>query len=308
MLGCQRWSSEPEAERDSRCRKSKVRTFWPFCVYTLPIVDLAVFCRLTYLLKIMLTYTDEYEWIFDVIVTLVNALSLLAVVQTLLGDVDEVLDLSKCAFQTALGLGQCLDLRRHLVHLILCCKRRQRVKSHDSRKRYIFFSRFFVSRIFSVLQKFCDRRSAENERSAVVLHCSAENVQIVNTAILYIGMLWCDPATRYWCRTKSHAVLSPLIIAIFSPIYIFVTTTFRTSGLTVRLEQRCVHTLILPEVDVTNALRQFLRHVSLKNTQQRHINFANNRIVSCHRSRCHKSTTVIVNLAIVGWIAKKRCV
>ena len=63
--------------------------------------------------------TDEDERVFDVVVALVDALTLLTVVQTLLRDVDEVLDLGQRPFQTTLGLGQRLDLRRHLVHLVL---------------------------------------------------------------------------------------------------------------------------------------------------------------------------------------------
>ena len=54
---------------------------------------------------------------------LVDALSFLAVVQALLRDVDEVLDLGERSFQTTLRLGQRLDLRRHLVHLVLCFTR-----------------------------------------------------------------------------------------------------------------------------------------------------------------------------------------
>ena len=55
-------------------------------------------------------YTDENERVLDVVVALVDALSLLAVVEALLRDVDEILDLGQCPLQTALGLGQRLDL------------------------------------------------------------------------------------------------------------------------------------------------------------------------------------------------------
>jgi len=64
--------------------------------------------------------TDQYESAFDIVVHLVDALTLLAVVEALLGNVEKVFDLGERSFQTTLALGQRLNLRGHLVHLVLC--------------------------------------------------------------------------------------------------------------------------------------------------------------------------------------------
>jgi len=54
--------------------------------------------------------TDKNKRVFDVVMALIYAVAFLAVVQTLLRDVEQVLYLSQSSLQATLGLGQRLDL------------------------------------------------------------------------------------------------------------------------------------------------------------------------------------------------------